>query len=184
MSDHQLLNKRLVPRSYYWQRSYNKHWTCINRNILHSRGIASSSWKSYSSSASEEISLILEPGGSLPRSQQPPTCPYPGSHKSNPPRHPTQLLQRLILILSYHVGLPSGILSRVTSIQSTTSPHSISSKVNFNIILPCRSSKWYLSFRFSHLLALNRSRGWYLVSTNHKAPYCYCREICEYREVW
>ena len=107
MSDHQLLNKRPVPRCYCWQPYYNKQWTCVCTNILHSRGIANSSWKAYSSSASEEISLIFG-------------------------------TRRFIAAFTTarHLSLPP-----VTSVQSTTSPHSISSKIHFNIFLPCRSSQ-------------------------------------------
>jgi type III secretory pathway component EscT len=41
----------------------------------------------------------MEPGGSLPHSQEPATCPYPELAQSSPCPHPTSL--RSILILSY-----------------------------------------------------------------------------------
>jgi hypothetical protein len=51
----------------------------------------------------------MEPGNSLPHSQEPATCPYPESAQSSPCPHPTS---RSILILSSYLrlGLPSGRL--------------------------------------------------------------------------
>jgi hypothetical protein len=47
----------------------------------------------------------MEPGGSLPHSQKPTTCPYPKPAQYSPWQHPTS---RSILILSSHLrlGLP------------------------------------------------------------------------------
>jgi hypothetical protein len=52
----------------------------------------------------------MEPGGSLPHSQQPATCPYPEPAQSSTCPQPTSW--RSIIILSYHlrVGLSSGRL--------------------------------------------------------------------------
>jgi hypothetical protein len=46
----------------------------------------------------------MEPGGSLPHSQEPATCPYPEPAQSSPCPHPTSC--RFILILSSHLRLP------------------------------------------------------------------------------
>ena len=40
----------------------------------------------------------MEPEGSLPHSQEHPTCPYPEPYRSSP-RPPTPLLERYVLIL-------------------------------------------------------------------------------------
>jgi hypothetical protein len=45
----------------------------------------------------------MEPGGSLPHSQEPATCPYPEPAQSSPCPHPTSW--RSILILSSHLLL-------------------------------------------------------------------------------
>jgi hypothetical protein len=52
----------------------------------------------------------MEPGGSLPRSQEPATCPYPEPAQSSPCPYLTSW--RSILMLSSHLrlGLPSGRL--------------------------------------------------------------------------
>jgi hypothetical protein len=52
----------------------------------------------------------MEPGGSLPHSQEPATCPYPEPDQSSPCPRPTSA--RSILILSSHLpqGLPTKIL--------------------------------------------------------------------------
>jgi hypothetical protein len=56
----------------------------------------------------------MEPGGSLPHSQEPDTCPYPEPAQSSPCPHSTSW--RPILILSSHLrlGLPSGRLPSVS----------------------------------------------------------------------
>ena len=52
----------------------------------------------------------MKPDGSLPHSQDPPTCLYPEPGRSNPCSHPTS--RRPILILSFRLrrGLPSGLI--------------------------------------------------------------------------
>jgi hypothetical protein len=61
----------------------------------------------------------MEPGGSLPHSQEQATCPYPESAQSSPGPHPTSW--RSILILSTHLPmgllidrLPSGLPTKIT----------------------------------------------------------------------
>jgi hypothetical protein len=51
----------------------------------------------------------MEPGGSLPHSQQPATCYYPESAQSSPCPHPTSW-SILILFSRQRLGVPSGRL--------------------------------------------------------------------------
>jgi hypothetical protein len=52
----------------------------------------------------------MEPGGSLPHSQEPTTCLYPEPVQPNPCPHPTSWSSILILSSHPRVGLPSGRL--------------------------------------------------------------------------
>ena len=67
----------------------------------------------------------MEPEVSLPRSQQPATCPCPEQDQSSP--HPLLPLFKVHFILSYHLqlGLPRGILPLgfVTKILDAYLPH-------------------------------------------------------------
>jgi hypothetical protein len=56
----------------------------------------------------------MGPGGSLPHSQEPATCPYPEPAQSSPYPHPTS--RRSILIGSSHLRLrlPSGAFPQVS----------------------------------------------------------------------
>jgi hypothetical protein len=60
----------------------------------------------------------MQPGGSLPHSQEPVTCSYPEPAQSSPCPHHTSW--RSILILSYHLSLgfprgrlPSGLPTKI-----------------------------------------------------------------------
>jgi hypothetical protein len=60
----------------------------------------------------------MEPGGSLPHTQEPATCSYPEPAQSSSCTHPTTLTS--ILILSSHLRLgppggrlPSGLLTKI-----------------------------------------------------------------------
>jgi hypothetical protein len=52
----------------------------------------------------------MEPGGSLPHSQEAATCPYPEPAQSSPCPHPTSWRFILILFSHLRLGLPSGRL--------------------------------------------------------------------------
>jgi hypothetical protein len=52
----------------------------------------------------------MEPGGSLPHSQDPATCPYSEAAQSSQWPHPTSLRSILILSCNLRLGLPSGRL--------------------------------------------------------------------------
>jgi hypothetical protein len=96
------------PRSYLWCNSLN-WWLFLFILLTYSRSWALLEEPSIVQPLKNYLAL-MEPGGSIPCSQEPSTGTYPEPYQSNP-LHPILSLSRYIWILSTHLrlGLRSGL---------------------------------------------------------------------------
>jgi len=62
------------------------------------------------SASQENLPHFMEPEGSLPQSQRPATCPYPGPARSSPCPPISHFLKSILILFFYlRWGLPSGL---------------------------------------------------------------------------